>query len=98
MTNPPSADQTCFGQLVLALWNFALGEPAEDRIPQGENLKFVCNLVLGVWDFIDSIAPADSLIKERPYKPLLGPSRSSLRAGGRIRTLYLGRIHPFPVI
>ena len=44
--------QTCFGHLVLALWNFALGEPAEGRIPQGENLRFVCNLVLGVWDFI----------------------------------------------
>jgi len=27
------------------------GEPAEGRIPQGKNLRFVCNLVLGVWDF-----------------------------------------------
>ena len=54
MTNPPRADQTCFDHLILALWNFALGEPAEDRIPQGENLRFVCNLVLGVWDFMDS--------------------------------------------
>ena len=43
--------QTGFGHLILALWNFALGEPAEGRIPQGENLKFVCNLKLGVWDF-----------------------------------------------
>ena len=57
MTNPPPPDQTCFGHLVLALWNFALGEPAEGRIQQGKNLKFVCNLVLGVWDFIDSITP-----------------------------------------
>jgi hypothetical protein len=21
------------------------------RIPQGENLRFICNLVLGIWDF-----------------------------------------------
>ena len=40
--------QTCFDHLILALWNFALGEPAEGRIPQGENLRLVCNLVLGV--------------------------------------------------
>ena len=48
MTNPPPADQSCFSPWVLALWNFALGEPAEGRIPQGKNLKFVCNLVLGI--------------------------------------------------
>jgi hypothetical protein len=48
MTNPPPADQTCFGHLVLALWNFASGEPAKGRIPQGENLRFVCDLVLGI--------------------------------------------------
>jgi hypothetical protein len=30
------------------------------RIPQGENLRFVCNLVLVFWDFINS------RIKERP--------------------------------
>ena len=29
------------------------------------NLRFVCNLVLGVWDFIDSITPADSRISSR---------------------------------
>jgi hypothetical protein len=28
------------------------------------------DLVLGVWDFIDSITPADSRIKERPKSPL----------------------------
>jgi phospholipid transport system substrate-binding protein len=27
------------------------GEPAEGRIPQGKNVRFVCNLVLGVLDF-----------------------------------------------
>jgi hypothetical protein len=27
------------------------------RIPQGENLRFVCNLVLGVCDFINSSTP-----------------------------------------
>jgi hypothetical protein len=43
--------------LVLALWNFALGEPAEGRIPQGENLRFVCDLVLGFWDLMDSTTP-----------------------------------------
>ena len=57
--------QTCFGHLVLALWNFALGEPAEGRIPQGENLRFVRNLVLGVWDFTGSNTPENN----RRYLP-----------------------------
>ena len=49
--------QTCFAHLIPALWNFACSEPAKGSIPQGENLKFVCYLVLGVWDFIDFSSP-----------------------------------------
>jgi phospholipid transport system substrate-binding protein len=42
---------------VSVIWYLACGispkgEPAEGRIPQGKNLRFVCDLVLGVWDFI----------------------------------------------
>ena len=51
------------------------------RIPQGENLRFVCNLVLGVWDFIDYTTPADFCMKERRQKPPLGvPQSRVLRA------------------
>ena len=68
--------QNRLGHLVIALWNFALGEPAEGRIPQGGNLRFVCNLVLGVWDFIVSISPECSRIKA---KPALGETQCRVR-------------------
>jgi hypothetical protein len=48
----------CFGHLLLTLWNFALGEPAGGRIPQGENLVFVWDLVLEIWNLIGSIGAA----------------------------------------
>ena len=38
----------CFGYWLLALGNFAFGEAAEGRIPQGEHLEFICSLVLGI--------------------------------------------------
>jgi hypothetical protein len=38
------------------------------------DLRFVCNLVLGVWDFMDSVTLADSIMRERPPKLLRGRS------------------------
>ena len=31
------------------------------------NLRFVCNLVLGNWDFLDSVTPADSRTKGKDH-------------------------------
>ena len=59
--------EPCFGHLVPALWNFASGEPAEDRIPQGKNLVFVWDLVLEIWNLIGSIeAASEGSLKSGP--------------------------------
>ena len=44
------ACQICFGYWIPAPWNFASSEPANGRIPRGENLGFICSLVPGIWD------------------------------------------------
>jgi hypothetical protein len=41
----------CSGYWLRALGNFAFGEPAEGRIPQGEHLQLIRSLVPGIWDF-----------------------------------------------
>ena len=41
------------------------------------NLRFVCNLVLGVWDFINSITPADC---RKRGKSIETPSNPDLKS------------------
>ena len=46
--NLPVGWPSGFGHLVPALWNFASGEAAEGRIPQGEILRIVWDLELEI--------------------------------------------------
>ena len=63
------ACQICFGYWIPAPWNFASSEPANGRIPQGENLGFVGNSLLGIWDFI-APHPVDSAMRVHQGKTL----------------------------
>ena len=41
-----------------------VGGPAEGGIPQGEDLRFVWNLVLGIWDFISCFYSTTPLLQQ----------------------------------